>query len=343
MNILIIGGTGFIGTYVLKHLLENGHNIEVFHRGQTETKMSSAVHHIYGDRKELTAFVSDFKEFAPDIVLDMIPYVEQDAVTLMNTFRGIAERVVAISSMDVYAAYGRFRRSEKGEPELAPFDENAPLRSTLYPYRDLAQSFDDMLYHYDKIPVERVVMSDKELPGTVLRLPCVYGVGDKYHRTFEYVKRMDDGRSAILLGEGKAQWRWTRGYVENVAAAIMLAVTNEQAANRIYNVGEAEALTEAEWVRELGLAAGWNGDIIAAPEAIPPKHLAEDYDYRHNLAADTSRIRRELGDDEPVSHEEALKRTVAWDRNAPPKEVSTERFDYAAEDAALIKTGRPSK
>jgi nucleoside-diphosphate-sugar epimerase len=342
MQILVIGGTGFTGIHVLQRLVENGHNIAVFHRGQTETELPPAVQHIYGEREDLSNFVADFKKFGPDVVLDMIPYVEQDAFTLIGTFRGMAKRVVAISSMDVYATYGRFRRSEAGEPEQTPFDEDTPLRSNLYPYREYAQSSDDLVYNYDKILVERVVMNDSKLPGTVLRLPKVYGFGDKQHRAFEYVKRMEDGRPAILLEERKAQWRWTRGYTENVAGAIVLAVTNEQAANRIYNVGEADALTETEWVRSIGRAAGWDGEVVAAPGDILPKHLAEDYDYRHNLAANTSRIRAELSYAEPISREEALKQTVAWERDNPPKKVDAEMFDYAAEDAALMRLERKS-
>jgi hypothetical protein len=40
---------------------------------------------------------------------------------------------------------------------------------------------------------------------------------------FTYIKRMDDGRPAILLDEAYARWRWARGYVENIAHAIALA------------------------------------------------------------------------------------------------------------------------
>lgn len=336
MQILVIGGTGFTGVHVLRRLVEDGHNVAVFHRGQTETELPPAVKHIYGEREDLSTFVTHFKKFAPDVVLDMIPYIEQHALTLIDTFRSMAKRVVAISSMDVYAAYGMFRRSEAGEPAQTPFDEDAPLRSNLYPYREYAQSSDDPVYNYDKILVEWVVMNDSKLPGTVLRLAKVYGFGDNQHRAFEYVKRMDDGRPAILLEERKAQWRWTRGYTENVAAAIVLAVTNEQAVNRIYNVGEADALTETEWVRSIGRAAGWDGEVVAAPRDILPKHLAEDYDYRHNLAANTSRIREELGYAEPISREEALNQTVAWERDNPPKNIDAEKFDYAAEEAALM-------
>ncbi len=340
MKILVIGGTGFTGAHVLRRLVEGGHNVAVFHRGQTETEVPSVVQHIYGERKDFTVFQADFKKFAPDSVLDMIPYIEHDALTLMDTFRRLTKRVVAVSNMDVYAAYGKFRRSEPGEPEQMPFDEDAPLRENLYPYREYAQNSDDLMYNYDKILVERIVMNTSELSGTILRLPKVYGYGDNQHHTFEYVKRMDDGCSAILLEEGKAKWRWSRGYMENVAAAIVLALTNEQAANRIYNVGEVDALTEAEWVRSIGHAAEWNGQIVAVPKDILPKHLAEDYDYRHNLAADTSRIRKELGYTEPISREEALTQTVAWERNNLPKNIDAEKFDYPAEDSALITLER---
>lgn len=37
MRILVIGGTGFIGARVLRHLHVEGHEVMVFHRGQTET------------------------------------------------------------------------------------------------------------------------------------------------------------------------------------------------------------------------------------------------------------------------------------------------------------------
>src|SRR5262249_35221771 len=276
-----------------------------------------------------------FRQFSPQVTLDVIPYSEQDALTLMRTLRGISGRVVVLSSQDVYRAYGLFTRLEEGSPETTPYDEEAPLRSKLYPYRALAKGADELTYHYEKIIVERAVMSEPELPGTILRLPQVYGPGDRQHRLFDHLKRMNDGRRAILLGERQYCWRWTRGYVENIAAAIALAVTDERAAARIYNVGEPEALTEAKWVRAVGDAAGWQGEIVALLEGMMPSHLAAPYDWRQSLAAETSRIRTELGYEEKISRDEALQRTIEWERAHPPQEIDTKRFDYAAEGVAL--------
>src|SRR5262249_34733410 len=155
---------------------------------------------------------------------------EADALGFVRTFRGLARRTVVISSADVYRAYGRFLGIESGPVEPTPLTEDSPLRTALFPYRSQASGTGDFLYHYDKIPVERVVMGEPDLPGTVLRLPMVHGPGDAQHRTASYLKRMDNGRPAIVLDEGMARWKCPRGYVEDVAAAIALAVTDDRAA-----------------------------------------------------------------------------------------------------------------
>ena len=343
VRVLVVGGTGFIGSRVVERLTGADHEVALFHRGETEAGVPDGVRHIYGDRANLASFRAEFEGFDPDVVLDMFPYLEEDAREAMSVFGGVAERIVAISSGDVYRAYGRLLGSEPGPPDPVPLGEDAPLRERLYPYRgEEPRAPDDPMRwadDYEKILVERAVMGDPQLRGTVLRLPMVYGPGDGQHRLFGYLKRMDDRRPAILLAEGTAGWRWTRGYVENVAAAVALAVADERAAGRTYNVGEAEALTEAAFVAAIGEAAGWNGEVVTVPEDRLPGHLAMEIDTEQHLVTDTARIREELGYEEPVPRNEALRRTVAWERENPPEEIDPERFDYAAEDAALAGLG----
>lgn len=337
MRILVIGGTRFIGPPVVRRLSDMGHEVTVFHRGQVEADLPPAVTHLHGDRQRLADFAEEFRRLAPDVVLDMAPFTEQDAQAVMATFRIIARRVVALSSQDVYRAYGRFHRTEPGPPEPVPLSEYAPLREKLYPYRGTGRGLDD----YDKMLVERAVTGSPILPGTVLRLPMVYGERDSQRRLFFELKRMDDGRSAILLEESFARWRWTRGYVENVAAAIALAVADERAAGRIYNVGEPEALTYGDWVRAIGGMAGWTGEVVVVPNGrLPARLRPPDGNYDQHLVAETSRIRMGLGYQEPVPRDEALRRTVEWERAHRP-EGGAALFDYAAEDAVLAELGRP--
>ncbi|MEK6407861.1 MAG: NAD-dependent epimerase/dehydratase family protein [Acidobacteriota bacterium] len=338
MKVLVIGGTRFIGGRVVRRLIEEGTDVTVFHRGhpsQGKSEIPVSVKQILGDRAALSSFASEFARIAPDVVLDMICYNEREAETLMNTFKGLARRLIVVSSMDVYRAYGCLLGLESAPPDPLPLNEDSPLRESRFPYRGQAKGPGDMAFDYDKIPVEQVVMGDPDLPGTVLRLPAVYGPGD--HRAFEHVKRMADGRRVILLEENHARWRWTRGYVDNVAAAIAVAVADDRAAGRIYNAGEPDALTESEWVRSIGSAAGWQGDVVALPKESMPEHLAVHYNFDYHLYGASSRIRKELGYAEHIARDEAMKETVEWERTHPPDQVDPSRFNYAAEDAALEK------
>lgn len=338
VRVLVIGGTGFIGPHVVRLLSEQGHDLTVFNRGRSQADLPASVRRISGERAALPTFRAELARLAPDVVLDMYAMTAADARVVVDALAGIARRAVAISSQDVYRAYGRLRGVEPGPPDPVPLDEDSSLRERLYPYRgETPRAGDDperWADDYDKIPVERMYLSRTDLPGTILRLPAVYGPGDNQHRLHEHLKRMDDRRPAILLDERAAGWRWTRGYVEDVAAAIALAVTDERAAGRVYNAGEPEAYSARDWVRRIADAAGWNGRIIvAAPPDRLPASLRFDLNTTQDLVSDSSRIRRELGYAERVPPGEALARTIAWERAHPPADPRP--FDYVAEDAAL--------
>jgi nucleoside-diphosphate-sugar epimerase len=336
MRILVLGGTNFIGPAAVRILAVSGHEVAVFHRGKSNAPLPENVRHIHGDRAQIADFRDTFKQFSPEVVLDMVPSTEKAGNMLIEQFSGLARRLVAISSVDVYRAYDRFRKADPGPPDPAPLTEDSPLRDKLFPYRSTAKSPDEFMYHYDKILMERAVMSVPEtLPGTILRLPMVYGPGDYQHRVFSYLKRMDDGRPAILVSSEMAAWRAERGYVEDMGHAIALCVTCEQAAGRTYHVAEQRDLSEREWLQRIAAAAGWKGSFVFLPEESMPQHLREDYDTTQDLALDSTRIRHELGYGEQKSPEEAMRRTVEWERANPQAKFDPAEYDYAAEDAAL--------
>jgi nucleoside-diphosphate-sugar epimerase len=325
MRVLVLGGTRFMGPHIVRALVARGHELIVFHRGESEPELPEEVRHVHADLGEFERHVGDLRAFAPDVVLDMLALRREDARRVL-AFRGVAERAVVASSGDVYRAYGRMWRTEPGPPDPLPLTEDSPLRERLS-----ADGLD-----YDKTGVEAELRAQVELPVTILRLPAVHGPGDRLHRLYPYVKRMDDGRPAIVLDETLAGFRWVRGYVEDVAHAIVLAVADPRAAGRTYNVAYPLAHTEAEWVGEIARVIGWQGEVAALPAAQVPEGLRRDrFDYRQDFVVDSSRLRAELGYAEQIEFEEALRRTVAWERRNPPDELRPEDYDYEAEDAAL--------
>jgi nucleoside-diphosphate-sugar epimerase len=338
VKILVIGGTGFIGPHLVRELSLMGHSVSVFHRGSTLTDLPAES--VLGERRDLAAIRPK-----ADVVIDLILSSGAQAESLMRVFRGIAGRVVVASSIDVYRACGVLHGSEEGPLEPVPLTEDSPLRTRLQTYppaqvKMLQKLFGWVDDEYDKIPVERSVLADPELPGTVLRLPMIYGPGDRLSRFHPVLQRIDDGRRLILFEEGWAAWRAPRGYVENVAAALALAAVSERAAGRVYNVAETPAFSELDWAGKIAAATGWDGEFITLPKERTPAHLVPPGNPAQHWEADSTRIRREIGYKELVPLDDAIKRTIDWARAHPPGEFNLHKFDYPAEDAAVAGARR---
>jgi nucleoside-diphosphate-sugar epimerase len=256
----------------------------------------------------------------------MVPYVDKQGHGVLG-FRGAVGRGVVVTSADVYRAFGRLWRSEPGPPDPVPLTEDSPLRTKPAPDIGVDQGID-----YDNIDVERAVAGHPDLPVTILRLPATYGSGDPQHRLAAYVKRMAAARPVILLDSVRADWRWTRGYVDNVAAAIALSVEDERATGEIYNVASLHSPSEAEWIRRIGDVIGWSGEVVVVPTEKLPQQLQTPYDYTQHFVIDSSKLRRELGYTEVADEDEGLATTVVWQRDNLPDAIVA---DYEAEDAAL--------
>lgn len=328
MRILVLGGTRFIGPHVVRHLVAQDHEVTIFHRGETEAELPSNVRHVHGDFGAFSTCVDDLRSLAPEVVVDMVPWLAKDGRQGVLNFSGVARRGVVLTSADVYRAFARLWRSEPGPPDPLPLTEGSPLR------QELAPDTSGTKIDYDNIVTERDAPGDPELPVTVLRLPATHGPGDTQNRLYAYVRRMDDARPAILLDASLAGWRWVRGYVEDVAAAVALAAGDERASGRVYNVAYPNAYTETEWVRRIARVHGWEGDVVAVPGSELPEPLRWQFDSNQDYVVDSSRIREELGYIERVSEEEGLARTIEWERVNPPTNPQDD-FDYEAEDRVL--------
>jgi nucleoside-diphosphate-sugar epimerase len=340
MKVLVIGGTGFIGPHTCAHLRKSGHQVTVFHRGKSP--VPSGVQQIIGDHSHLSDYRAEFERQQFDVVVDFILSSGRQAQRLMQIFCGIARRVVAVSSMDVYRAMGILQRTETGPLQELPITEDSALRANRNTYSPEAMKRVKEFYpwaddEYDKIPVEEAALSDPELPGTVLRLPMVYGPCDPLHRFHFVVKRMDDGRQQIIFSDDVAAFRTPRGYVENVGAAIAWAAVSEASKGRIYNIGERQCFSELEWAEKLAAAVGWTGKFVTLPREQTPKHLLMPTRLEQHLVMASERIREELNYQEPVVFDEAIQRTIEWERAHQPDQPMYMPFNYADEDAVLQK------
>jgi nucleoside-diphosphate-sugar epimerase len=295
VRILIVGGTKFMGPHVVRQLAALGHDVTLFHRGEHELDLPAR--HVHGDRLKLP------NDLEADLVIDMCCMSEAQAVAARECFDGV--RYVVLSSGDVYRNYdGLQRRLGDADPDPAPLAEDAPLREQLYPYRHKAAQLGDWVKEYDKILVERTLAGPRT---TILRMPAVYGPHDEQRRFYDWIDAMHRGDDCIVLDGAMSRWRWTRGFVDNMADAVVHAALDERAAGRTYNVGDLDAPAEETWLRMLASVMSWKGRVEHGAVGPP-------LDFRFHLETDTRRIRHELGWREHISRGEALARTAEWQR-----------------------------
>jgi len=332
VRVLLIGGSGFIGQRVIARLQQRGHDVIIFHRGLSKAPKELDVDYITGNRLEIDKYTREIDRAAPDAAIDFLPWNDTDTRRVIQSLHGRVERVIHLSSGDVYRAWGNFLNGDYGEP--VPLGEDAPLRSNLYPYAGTRPGMET----YDKVLAERAILTahyEEGYPGAIIRLPMVYGPGDPQHRIWPFVKRMLDGRPYILLSKCHAAWLSQRGYVDDVAFGIVLAAERESSVGQVYNVGSLRTHSIGAWVRRIGDIMGWDGEIRLVPPDRLPRHLQSSHNYMQHILFDTSKIRRELGYYELVDSEEALRLTVEWQREIPPENSNGHKFDYAAEDAVV--------
>lgn len=337
MRVLLIGGNGFIGTPLGAELVAAGHEVAVFHRGRDRLLSQSGVLEIYGDRNRLFEGRDRMHSFGPEVIVDLILSSAKQAGELTELAAG-RSRLVVLSSMDVYRAWGVLREVEPPPLEPLPITEDSPLRTVreLYGSEDLAKLkavFGWLDADYDKVAVEQTIVGSG-VRSTILRLPMIYGPRDPLHRLFPPMKPMADQRPAIILAEDFAAWRGPRGYVDNVAHAIRLAVESPQS-GRIYNVCEEPCLSELEWHHEIQKQTDWKGRFVLLPRERMPKHLLVPGNFQQSIAVSGERIRRELGYREQIPYGEAIGHTLEWERKHPPPVIDPGQFDYDAEDRAL--------
>jgi nucleoside-diphosphate-sugar epimerase len=79
----------------------------------------------------------------------------------------------------------------------------------------------------------------------------------------------------------------------------------------------------------------WRGEFVLLPPERTPSHLLKAGNAAQHWVASSARIRQELGYQEPVAIEDAIRQTIRWERENPPADALLTQFDYAAEDAAV--------
>jgi len=319
VRIAVLGGTRFIGRATVDELADSGHELLLIHRGETEPDGLPDAEHLHTDRSDLERHADAIAAFRPDAALDCRALTRADAETALRAFpRGI--RLVVLSSIDVYRAFGALNEGRETDP--VPIDEESPVRSERYPYRDLMPGRED----YDKLDVEDVYLPRG---GTSLRLPMVYGEHD-YQRREEFIlRRVRAGRKRIPFGA--ATWLACRGYVRDLARGIRLALEKGVAEGEVINLCEEKTFSVRMWSRLILDAAGSDAELVRVADDLLPPDLAETGSMPQHIIASAAKARSLLGwtSSDPAK---CVAASVRWHLDNPPENPDT---DFGLDDRAL--------
>lgn len=301
MRILILGGTSFIGRAVTRRLLHDGDELLIFHRGRTEPAELGAAQHLHADRSALLEHREALARWRPDAVVDTYALTRRDAESAVAAVPASIPAVV-LSSQDVYEAFSGFMSGSS--VAAVPLREDAALRTRRFLYR--GDPPPGVPADYEKIDVEAVWSARG---AAILRLPMVYGPGDRQCREGFMLRRIAAGRRSMPFGTGNLLW--SRAHVDDVAAAVAIALRTPAAQGSVINIADPSTASMELWSRQIADSAQSEIEFVRVPDRLLPSDLLLTGAHAQHVLADTRTAAEQLRWS-PAQVEERIADSVRW-------------------------------
>ncbi len=187
MNLLLLGGTQFVGRHIVLSALERGHSVSTFTRGQTPDDLPEAVTRLHGDRLDVNGGLDALQSGRWDACIDVSGYLPRVVEQSARLLRGRVGRYLFISTVSVYAP---------GERDTTT--EDSPLIELEDP------TTEDVAAHYGglKVLCERVVSGLYGERATHVRPHLVAGPGDHTRRFTYWSEALAAGSPVLAPGDG---------------------------------------------------------------------------------------------------------------------------------------------
>ena len=321
MNVLVIGGTLFIGRRLVAGLLKAGHQVTVLHR-KTGHDLGKRVAEIVADRNDPAALRCALAGTRFEVVFDHVYDWERGTTALQveGTARACGDHLRRYVFMSSVAAYGDGLNHHEGDA-LAPDDHQDPYS------RNKAMSERTLFRLHQRIG----------LPVVTLRPPFVYGPGNPFYREAFFWDRLRDKRPIIMPGDGRRLMQFV--YVKDLVWACLRAMEEPAAVGHAFNVANLRPVTQTEAVETFAVVASKRAETVRVPRErilragghpMGPRLYFGLYLDLPPITQVVSKAQRVLGF-RPTEFSEGLKETYRWylrHHNHKPA-------DYSFEDRLL--------
>ena len=244
MRSLIIGGTRNLGPSIVQALLQEGHEVAVFNRGQTRDDLPEEVERLRGDRTDPEQLKRALGGREFDLVVDTTLYTGAEGEAAVEVFANRVGRYIFLSTGQVYLVRVGVERPFKEEDYPGPLMAEPP-KSNVSEYKN-------WLYGFDKRAAEDVfarAWTEREFPFTCLRLPMVNSARDHYDRIYGYFLRIQDG-GPVLIPEGDGL-PLRHVYGDDVVQAIVRLAASDLGKGCAYNIAQDETFSLDQFLEML--------------------------------------------------------------------------------------------
>ncbi|KAL8114993.1 chloroplast stem-loop binding protein of 41 kDa b, chloroplastic [Apium graveolens] len=240
-KILIMGGTRFIGVFLSRLLVKEGHQVTLFTRGKAPITQNlpgeseadydafkSQISHLKGDRKDFDFVRSSLAAEGFDVVYDINGREADEVEPILDALPNL-EQYIYCSSAGVY------------------------LKSDLLPHFEV-DAVDPKSRHKGKLTTEALLQA-RDANWTSIRPVYIYGPLNYNPIEEWFFHRLKAGRPIPIPGSGMQITQL--GHVEDLAKAFVEVLCNEKAMKQIFNISGEKYVTFDGLARACAKAGGF--------------------------------------------------------------------------------------
>jgi len=305
MKVLLLSGSGWLGSYITREFVANGDEVTILARGNHAPMFNADdVNIVKCDRADPDDLREKLRKYASEVVIDVIPgyFRAENSEWVADALDGRIKHYLHCSSTGVYTPLTAVPGNES-EP-VAPLPENGDA------FVRKAAS--------DKVIMER---ASKGFPATVIQPTCIMGPGMRPMdniggRGKGFLKSLLDEEEIILPDGGRMLLQFV--HPADLARAFRLAAYNDSAIGQTYIISGQKSLTLRQYIATLCKILGRTPHFKNVPSA----KVFEDYcdiidkgDFRfflEHMSFDITKARNELGYEPQYSLEAMLKEVIEW-------------------------------